>query len=96
MAPAADLDALYAQLRRRMIETGELDRIMFVLSSRLNEAGWIDELKDHSKENARNMESLVFQPLFDDTLAHAHKSITSQTEKEIKSVIRQYLELQFE
>ena len=133
MAPAADLDAFYTQLRRRMIETGEWDRsvvvalllicwllstvlsrIMFALSSKLNEDGWIDELKDHSKESARDTEQFAFQPFLDGALTYAQskflsvqlyldfhsrmpiESLPSQTEKEIKSVIRQYLEQQFE
>ncbi|KAF8331015.1 hypothetical protein F5887DRAFT_76839 [Amanita rubescens] len=95
MAPA-DLDALYAQLRRRMVETGEWDRIMFVLSSKLSEDGWLDELKDHSKEKARGTEHLAFQPLLDNVLAFTQKAIPVQIEKEIKSLIRQFLEQQFE
>ncbi|KAF8621716.1 hypothetical protein AX15_007576 [Amanita polypyramis BW_CC] len=95
MAPA-HLDALYAQLRRRMIETGEWDKIMFVLSAKLSEDGWLDELKDYSKEKARVMEPLNFQPLLDDVLAYSQKSIPAQTEREIRALIRQCLEQQFE
>ena len=86
---------------------------MFALSSKLNEDGWIDELKDHSKENARVMDQFMFQPFLDGALTHARgkfirsvvfgfhqclriESLPSQTEKEIKPVIRHYLEQQFE
>ncbi|KAF8725230.1 hypothetical protein AX14_008225 [Amanita brunnescens Koide BX004] len=95
MAPA-DLDALYAQLRRRMVETGEWDRIMFVLSSKLSEDGWLDELKDYSKEKARRIENLAFQPLLADVLAFTQNAVPAQVEKEIKALIRQFLEQQFE
>ena len=42
---------------------------MFVLSSKLSEDGWLDELKDYSKEKARGTENLAFQPLLDNVLA---------------------------
>ena len=42
---------------------------MFVLSSKLSEDGWLDELKDYSKEKARRIENLAFQPLLVDVLA---------------------------
>lgn len=44
---------------------------MFVLSSKLSEDGWLDELKDYSKEKARSIENLAFQPLLADVLAYA-------------------------
>ena len=48
-----------------------LFRCMFVLSSKLSEDGWLDELKDYSKEKARSIENLPFQPLLADVLAYA-------------------------
>ena len=48
-----------------------LCRCMFVLSSKLSEDGWLDELKDYSKEKARSIENLAFQPLLADVLAYA-------------------------
>jgi hypothetical protein len=44
---------------------------MFVLSSKLSEDGWLDELRDYSKEKARSIENLAFQPLLADILAYA-------------------------
>ncbi|PFH47877.1 hypothetical protein AMATHDRAFT_151105 [Amanita thiersii Skay4041] len=95
MAPM-DLDSLYTQIRRRMVETGEWDRIVYVLSAKLGEDGWMDDLKDRSKEYARSMDPLSFQSLLDDLTDHGHKAVPVQTTKEIRFLIRQYLEQQFE
>ncbi|KAK2459827.1 hypothetical protein APHAL10511_008148 [Amanita phalloides] len=92
----ADTDALYAELRRRMIETGEWDRIASTLSSKLNEQGWLDNLMDYAKERARGMPDLTFQSLYDDVLVFAHKSLPVQIEKETKTLLRHHLEQQFE
>ncbi|RXW20058.1 hypothetical protein EST38_g5804 [Candolleomyces aberdarensis] len=90
--PSQDPQALYAQLRRRLIETGEWDQIRGVLAARLNESGWIDDIKNRSKERAREMDSPSFQALYDEIRPHAHNSIPLAVKKEMNTVIRQHLD----
>ncbi|KAH9946578.1 ribosomal protein S10 domain-containing protein [Amylocystis lapponica] len=56
-------DALYAQLQRRMVESGEWDRMSVALTRQLNESGWLDNFKHRSKEMARNMDPAPFETL---------------------------------
>ncbi|KAF6752614.1 transcription factor e(y)2-domain-containing protein [Ephemerocybe angulata] len=90
--PQQDPQALYAQIRRRFIETGEWDQIRGVLQARLNESGWLDEIKNRGKERARDMDPLSFQALFDELRPNAQNSIPLVVKKEINAVIRQHLD----
>ncbi|KAF9006186.1 transcription factor e(y)2-domain-containing protein [Cyathus striatus] len=89
--PAADVEVLYTQLRRRMMESGEWDHIQSILTAKLNESGWLDEVKDGSKEKARVMEPLSFQQLFEETTSKIASEIPLSIKREIMSHIRQYI-----
>ncbi|KAJ7730888.1 transcription factor e(y)2-domain-containing protein [Mycena maculata] len=98
MPPVApvDLDGLQAQLQQRMLESGEWDRIKFVLASKLNDSGWTDDLRNRSKERARTMEPLSFATLLRELAPHAQNSMPLAVRKEAVALIRGYLEKQFE
>ncbi|RDB22398.1 Transcription and mRNA export factor SUS1 [Hypsizygus marmoreus] len=96
MSPSpADVDAFYTQLQRRLLESGEWYRIQSILSSKLNESGWSDDIRHRTKERARVMEPLSFQSLFDEFAPHAQTSLPLAVRREVMSLIRQYLEKQF-
>ncbi|KAJ6617904.1 transcription factor e(y)2-domain-containing protein [Mycena sp. CBHHK59/15] len=92
----ADLDALQAQLQKRLLESGEWDRIKFILASKLNESGWTDDMRSRSKERARSMEALSFAKLWEELTSHAQSSVSLAVRKEVVALIRGYLEKQFE
>ncbi|KAJ3514252.1 hypothetical protein NLJ89_g2476 [Agrocybe chaxingu] len=94
--PAADVNSLYIQVRRRLIESGEWDHIRSVMSTKLNESGWTDEVHHKAKEAGRNMEPLSFHKLLADTSPRATNSIPLAVKREISALIRQHLEKQFE
>ncbi|KAJ7159847.1 transcription factor e(y)2-domain-containing protein [Mycena crocata] len=98
MAPTtpAELDALQAQLQQRMLESGEWDRIKFVLASKLNDSGWTDDMRNRSKERARAMEPLSFNALFEEMVPHAQTSIPLAVRREVVALLRGYLDKQFE
>lgn len=62
---------MFVRIHARSDQLNCLFRCMFVLSSKLSEDGWLDELKDYSKEKARRIDNLAFQPLLADVLAYA-------------------------
>ncbi|KAJ7119467.1 transcription factor e(y)2-domain-containing protein [Mycena epipterygia] len=95
LAPA-DLDALQAQLQQRLLESGEWDRIKFVLASKLNDSGWTDDLRNRSKERARAMEPLSFATLLEETAAQAQTSMPLAVRREVVALLRAYLDKQFE
>jgi len=94
--PALDINALYQQVRRRLIESGEWDQIRAVMTAKLNESGWIDDMRHRTKEEARNMEALSFQALLNGSSKSRPESIPLAVKREISSLIRQHVEKQFE
>ncbi|KAF9474499.1 hypothetical protein BDN70DRAFT_884754 [Pholiota conissans] len=95
MAPS-ELNALYIQIRRRLIETGEWEQIRAIMAAKLNESGWCDDVHHKSKEMARNMDPLSFNKLLADISPKAQTSVPLAVKREVSSVIRQHLEKQFE
>jgi len=96
MPHAENIDALYAQVRRRLVETGEWEQIRAAMSAKLNESGWTDDVHHKSKEMARNMEPLSFSTLHAEFAPRAETSVPLAVKREISSLVRQHLEKQFE
>jgi len=95
MAP--DVNALYLQLRKRLIESGEWEQMRAIMFAKLNESGWCDDVRHKSKEAARSMEPLSFEKLLADITPRATStSIPLAVKREVSTVIRQHLEKQFE
>ncbi|TFK24446.1 hypothetical protein FA15DRAFT_669548 [Coprinopsis marcescibilis] len=90
--PSQDLDVLHQDIRRRLIESGEWDHIRAVLYARLNESGWVDEIKDQTKEKARTMEPLSFERLFEGIKPTAQNTIPLSVKREVNALIRQSLQ----
>jgi len=94
--PHADVNALYVEVRRRLVESGEWEQIRAAMNARLNESGWTDDVHHKSKELARNMEPLSFKALLGESAHRAENSIPLSVKREISSLIRQHIEKQFE
>ncbi|KAI0776873.1 transcription factor e(y)2-domain-containing protein [Trametes elegans] len=91
--------ALYAPLRRRMLENGDWDRISARLARELNESGWIDRFKDRSKEMARSAEAsggLSVEALIAELSPQAEGEVPSAVRQEMIGVICKLLERQIE
>ncbi|KAL0948171.1 hypothetical protein HGRIS_010783 [Hohenbuehelia grisea] len=96
MSTNPQFNPLYAQLTKQLIQSGEWDRIRSVLAAKLNENGWVDDVRDQSKERARAMEPLSFRELFEETKPTASSSIPQPIRREIIAMIKQQLEKQCE
>ncbi|KAF9458081.1 hypothetical protein BDZ94DRAFT_1174335 [Collybia nuda] len=92
----ADVDILYYQLQRRLVESGEWDRIKFTLGSKLTEIGWSDDVRHRSKEHARGMDPLSFRVLLKEFTAHTQTSLPLAVKREVMALIRHYVDQQFE
>ncbi|GJF00168.1 transcription factor e(y)2-domain-containing protein [Phanerochaete sordida] len=92
----AGKDALYAAISRRMIESGEWERISDLLLKRLNEAGWVDQVHHESKETARRADSTPVRQLLEQLKPHAESTVPPAVRQEVLAVIRQYLDSQIE
>ncbi|KAI0076626.1 hypothetical protein K474DRAFT_1662648 [Panus rudis PR-1116 ss-1] len=89
-------DQLYAQIQRRLVESGEWDRIMRVLALKLNEAGWIDDLHHHAKELAREMFPVQARQLTEEITPKAIADVPENVKEYVTNIIRQYLDTQLE
>ncbi|KAG2126033.1 hypothetical protein DEU56DRAFT_823155 [Suillus clintonianus] len=92
----SEVDALYAEIHCRMIENGEWDRILHLMSSKLSESGWTDDLLHRAKENSRTMDPLSLQTILRELLSHAQTSVPLSVKREITTVIKQFVKEQFE
>ncbi|KAI0787100.1 transcription factor e(y)2-domain-containing protein [Irpex lacteus] len=91
--------ALYAQIHRRMVESGEWDRLSATLSQRLAETGWADEVHHHSKEIAKSagpQSGKTARQIMTDVQQHAEGSVPASVRQELIASIRQYLESQID
>ncbi|KAI0693563.1 transcription factor e(y)2-domain-containing protein [Cytidiella melzeri] len=87
------------EVQRRMIESGEWDRLSATLSQRLAESGWVDDVHHRTKETARSAGSqheAKARQLMADVRDHAEGSVPPTVRQEIKALIRQYLESQID
>ncbi|EMD35835.1 hypothetical protein CERSUDRAFT_96058 [Gelatoporia subvermispora B] len=89
-------DYLFAQLRRRMAESGEWDRIYAQLRQELKECGWRDDFKNRSKEGARKSEGITFEALMDTHRPQAEGEVPQAVKQNIKNMIKRYLDSQIE
>ncbi|TFY54654.1 hypothetical protein EVJ58_g8734 [Rhodofomes roseus] len=87
---------LYPQLLRRMTGHGDYDRLLWVLTQKLNESGWLDDFRDKSKEMARNADSISAETMMTELRPQAEATIPPKVQQEIMTMIRQYLEKQVE
>ncbi|TFY73948.1 hypothetical protein EWM64_g10064 [Hericium alpestre] len=91
-----DVDALYSKVQKRLVESGEWDRICLLLSYKLNNAGWVDDVRNQSKEHARAMEPLSLRQLIEHVGPRARAAIPESVRADIMTAIRKFLDEQFE
>jgi len=91
-----EIAALYPQVHKRLVETGEWDRILLTLTRKLNESGWLDDIHNQSKESAKTASPLNFSALFAEFQPDAQTSVPLTVKSEVENMIRQYLESQFQ
>ncbi|KAF9649707.1 hypothetical protein BDM02DRAFT_3186064 [Thelephora ganbajun] len=92
------LQSLFVQLQKRMVDNGDWDKILLTLTRELNEAGWIDEVKGQSKELAKQSSPpMPFQKLLDATTPIANEQLILFKKKVlIEALIRKSLDVQIE
>ncbi|KXN91849.1 Transcription and mRNA export factor ENY2 [Leucoagaricus sp. SymC.cos] len=92
--PAVETDvSLYAHLKRSLVESGEWDQLQAMMRERLNEAGWVDELKSESKEASRRVD---FQSVLAQVIPHAQASLPMAVRKEVQGLIKRHIERKFQ
>ncbi|THH04085.1 hypothetical protein EW145_g5784 [Phellinidium pouzarii] len=87
-------DSTYGQIHRRMVDSGEWDTVFSALVARLNESGWIDELKHSAKAQARG--GVQFRDLLAVLQDQGMSSVPLAVKQEISNMIRNFVDKQFE
>ncbi|KAF8193778.1 hypothetical protein BJ912DRAFT_960455 [Pholiota molesta] len=97
MAPS-EVNALYLQIRKRLIETGNgSSEIRAIMAAKLNESGWCDDMHHKSKGISGRFRVVMYRPVLTLVLTLTiSASVPLAVKREVSSVIRQHLEKQFE
>ncbi|KAH6903976.1 hypothetical protein BKA70DRAFT_1403752 [Coprinopsis sp. MPI-PUGE-AT-0042] len=85
-----DVQALYTELRRRLVETGEWDHMRTVLQARLGEHGWLDSTANTCKEQAKAMETPSVKALYDEARPNAKNEAARQSRAGTLRLKRQF------
>ncbi|KAJ8593729.1 hypothetical protein M405DRAFT_810366 [Rhizopogon salebrosus TDB-379] len=93
---ATEIDTLYAEVQRRMIENGEWDRLLHLLSLKLSESGWTDDLLHRAKDNNRTLEPLSLRAIQQELLSHAQTTVPLPVKRDITTLIKQFVKEQFD
>ncbi|ORY25338.1 transcription factor e(y)2-domain-containing protein [Naematelia encephala] len=84
------------QVRRRLLETGDWDRISQLLRAKLEEVGWDDDLKDLAKEKARAQETPNLRDLLVEVNPQAQKMIPGSIRRAVLQEIEAVLDREVE
>ncbi|KAI0319471.1 hypothetical protein OF83DRAFT_782381 [Amylostereum chailletii] len=95
VATKSEAEEVYSSLQRRMVESGDWDRIVLSLKYKLNDECWLDTLRGQSKEHARLMDPPSTRELVEH-ITSTHDDIPHSVRRDIEGLIRQYLEKQFQ
>ncbi|KAI0275518.1 hypothetical protein BGY98DRAFT_52289 [Russula aff. rugulosa BPL654] len=98
-ATPSELDSLFQQLQRRMVESGEWDRILLQLRYQLRDSGWLDSTRAQMLEHAYGTERASFRELLKKR-GRAHmkclKDVPEAVKQQILSSLRSFLDKQVE
>merc|ERR1712157_3324 len=81
-------------LMRRLSETGEKERIMRSLRSKLIECGWRDEMKELGKESIRNRSDLTkitVDELVSEILPRGKNSVPEEIKSELLEDVKNFV-----
>ncbi|ORX33483.1 transcription factor e(y)2-domain-containing protein [Kockovaella imperatae] len=96
MSGAKPDEEVMDQIKKRLLETGDWERISRALRAQLEEAGWEDELKDLAKERVRAQSTPSLQALLEEISAQANKMIPPHIQKAVQQEIEAALEREVE
>ncbi|KAN0128983.1 hypothetical protein V8E53_013133 [Lactarius tabidus] len=93
----SELDTLFHHLQRRMVESGEWERILLQLRYQLSDAGWLDSTHAQTLERGygTGTDHPSFRELLDDTRTH-NQDVPETVKLQVTKLIRLYIDKQFE
>ncbi|CED83947.1 enhance of yellow 2 like protein [Phaffia rhodozyma] len=92
MSANDDQDDIAQAIKKRMIESGEWNRILRTLKIRLEDSGWEDKVRADAREQARSMETLNLEALLQSITPTASSSVPKDVKSDVENMIRQFLD----
>lgn len=91
-----ELEELRAEANRRLVETGERNRIVELLRHRLYECGWKEEVAASCKQlvKDRGVDNVTVDDLVREVTPGARKSVPDSIKQELLSTIKKFFEAQ--
>ncbi|WVQ79424.1 hypothetical protein IAT38_001522 [Cryptococcus sp. DSM 104549] len=83
-------------IRQKMMETGDWERIQNLLRARLEESGWVDDLKNQAKEQARAQETPNLEELMKSLSESAASSVSPELKRDLTQEVERVLDDNFE
>jgi enhancer of yellow 2 transcription factor len=86
--------AVRATIMERLIESGEKERLMELLRSRLVECGWRDEVKAYTKDLIKNrgIQKLTVEQLVAEVTPRARATVPEKVKTELIQNIKTFLQ----
>ncbi|KAL5021977.1 hypothetical protein ScPMuIL_001132 [Solemya velum] len=88
--------AMRAKINQKLVETGERERLMELLRTRLIECGWRDQLKQHCKDivKQKGLEHITVDDLVAEITPKGRALVPDNVKKELLQRIRTFLSKQ--
>lgn len=88
------IDSLKNLAHRRLIETGERDKLIQTLKARLTDCGWKDQLKDFCWKvvKDRGVDNVTIDDIVNEVSPKAKEQVPDPVRKELVEQIRNFLD----
>lgn len=91
-ANSSEVVTLQDSLIKRLIQSGEWDRISALLKEKLSESGWTDETYHQTREHARQQPRLHFRSLMEEVVPKVEANVPSSVKEEVLAMIKTFVE----
>ncbi|KAI9488682.1 transcription factor e(y)2-domain-containing protein [Zychaea mexicana] len=94
----SDSEKLRLALSRHFVDSGEKERLMGILRTRLAEAGWNDTLYAHCRDTVRQrkLENVTLDELAKEASDYGRSTVNENIKKELLVQIKKYLDSAFD
>ncbi|XP_065183817.1 transcription and mRNA export factor ENY2-like [Sycon ciliatum] len=82
-----------AEIHQKLVESGELERLQALVSSRLESSGWREQLKAHCKDvvQRKGVQNLTVESLAQEIMPRAKDLVPPEIKQEVLSKIHDHL-----
>ncbi|MFH4976442.1 hypothetical protein AB6A40_003151 [Gnathostoma spinigerum] len=87
-----------ASLERAFVESGERDRVKELLSQRLRESGWVEQIENMCRTTIqeKGIDNVTLEDVINEVKAPARRAVPDEVKRELMQTIRSFLQKQTE